>query len=254
MDLGLTGRTVMVAGASTGLGLAVAETLVGEGANVSIATRRAEQLEQAASALRERGTGTVLACPLDVRDDDAVHDWVRRTVDEAGPPEIVVANAGGPPAGPASSFSRDDYRDALELNLTASVGLVLAALPHIRAAGSRGRILFITSISVKQPVAGLALSNTARPGFSGSPSRWSKTSATPESRSTSWPPGSPAPPGWKTSRTPTPTCSTGSPRTSPSDASVSPTSSPPRRPSSPAHPPPSSPEPCSSSMAGRTEA
>lgn len=167
MDLGLTGRTAMVAGASTGLGFAVAHALAREGTNVSIAARRPEPLEEAAASLRNAGSGAILATPLDVRDDAAVRAWVDRTVAELGPPQIVVANAGGPPAGMASSFSVDGYRDALELNLTASVGLVLTALPHIRAAGRHGRILFITSISVKQPVPNLALSNTARPGLLG---------------------------------------------------------------------------------------
>lgn len=167
MDLELTGRTAMIAGASTGLGFAVAEALVREGANVTIAARRPDRLDKAADTLAKLGPGTAIAHPVDIRNEDAVRTWVDHTVEQLGPPEIVVANAGGPPAGPATSFAVDDYRAAFELNLTGSIGLVLAALPHVRTAGPHGRILLITSISVKQPVPNLALSNTARPGLLG---------------------------------------------------------------------------------------
>jgi 3-oxoacyl-[acyl-carrier protein] reductase len=162
MDLGLHGRVALVAGASSGLGLAVAKEFTAEGAHVAIASRSAERVEAAA---HEVGPGT-LATALDVRDDAAVRGWVDEVVARFGALHIVVANAGGPPPGPATAHDLDAYRDAVELNLLSSIRLVSAALPHLRAAGW-GRVLFVTSVSVKQPIPNLALSNTARAGVVG---------------------------------------------------------------------------------------
>ncbi|MDQ3430902.1 MAG: SDR family oxidoreductase, partial [Actinomycetota bacterium] len=108
----------------------------------------------------------VVRFPLDVRDHAAVAGWVDETTSALGGVDIVVANAGGPPAGMATAFDLDGYRDALELNLLSSIGLVQAALPHVRRS-PQGRVLFVTSITVKQPVRGLALSNAARAGVAG---------------------------------------------------------------------------------------
>ena len=166
MDLGLEGRVALVAGASSGLGRAIAAELVAEGARVSIASRSAENVEAARTAIDPHGRGDVLGIAADVRDDAAVRSWVDQTVDEFGGIDIVVANAGGPPAGTATAFDIAAYRDAVELNLLASIRVVQAALPHVQAS-TQGRILFITSITVKQPIATLALSNTARAGVLG---------------------------------------------------------------------------------------
>lgn len=163
MDLGLDGRVAMVAGASSGLGLAIAKELAAEGARVSICARHEDTL---AAALAELPGDGHLAEPLDVRDQRAVARWVDRTVDECGALHIVVANAGGSPSGPATKFDLYAYREAVELNLLSQIGIVQAALGHIRAAGW-GRILFITGQAVKQPIPNLALSNTARAGVVG---------------------------------------------------------------------------------------
>jgi 3-oxoacyl-[acyl-carrier protein] reductase len=162
VDFGLNGRVALVAGASSGLGLAVARELLAEGARVSIASRSAERIAQA----RESLDGEVLAVEADMRDDAAVRDWVEQTAATFGGIDIVVANAGGPPAGTATSFDLDGYRGALELNLLSSIRLVHAALPYVRRS-DQGRVLFVTSITVKQPVPALALSNTARAGVVG---------------------------------------------------------------------------------------
>lgn len=166
MDLGLRGRVALVAGASSGLGLAIAVELAREGAHVSIASRSSERLADATARVDAAGDGRVLRFALDVRDEAAVGCWVDETASTLGGVDIVVANAGGPPAGMATAFDLDGYRDALELNLLSSIGLVQVALPHVRRS-PQGRILFVTSITVKQPVPGLALSNTARAGVVG---------------------------------------------------------------------------------------
>jgi 3-oxoacyl-[acyl-carrier protein] reductase len=161
LDLGLDGRVAMVAGASSGLGLAVAEELAREGAHLSIASRSLDRINEATAQINRAGPGDVIPVSLDLRDQTSVSRWVADTAAEFGGIDIVVANAGGPPAGPASSFSLEQYREAFELNALASIGLVQAALPHLRRS-LQGRALFIASISVKQPVPSLALSNTAR--------------------------------------------------------------------------------------------
>lgn len=165
MDLGLRGRVAAVAGASTGLGLAIATALAAEGADVAISSRNPDKLEEAAKTLSATG-GRVTTTPLDVRDADAVGAWIDSTVADMGGLHIVVPNAGGPPAGMATDFDLAAYRDAVELNLLSQIRIVEAAVPHLRAAGW-GRIIFVTSVSVRQPIPTLALSNTARAGVAG---------------------------------------------------------------------------------------
>jgi 3-oxoacyl-[acyl-carrier protein] reductase len=108
----------------------------------------------------------VTTTALDVRDTDAVTTWIDGTAEELGGLHIVVPNGGGPPGGTATSAGIDDYRAAVELNLLSQISIAHAAVPHLRAAGW-GRIIFVTSISVKQPIPTLALSNAARPGVVG---------------------------------------------------------------------------------------
>lgn len=166
MDLGLSGKTAIIAGGSTGLGFATAAGLSAEGANVAICSRSEDKVRAAQRELEARAGGKVLASALDVRDHDAVHAWIDEVAAGCGGAHIIVANAGGPPLGTATEFDLDGYREGLELNLLASIGLVQATLPHMQQAGW-GRVLFITSISAKEPVANLALSNTARAGVLG---------------------------------------------------------------------------------------
>lgn len=166
MDLGLRGRTAAVAGASSGLGLAIARTLAAEGADVAICARDPERLDAAAAELNTVGDGRVDATPVDVCDADAVTAWIDATADAFDGLQIVVPNAGGPPGGGATAFDIDAYRDAVELNMLSQIAITQAALPHLRA-GGWGRVIFVTSVSVKQPIPMLALSNTARAGVAG---------------------------------------------------------------------------------------
>jgi len=176
MDLGLAGKVALVAGGSAGIGLAIARALVGEGAAVSICGRDPDRLAAAHAELvahaesaghcESAGHGEASAHALDVRDAAEVRAWVQHTVDEYGALHIVVANAGGPPAGPTSGFDLDGYRAALELSLLAQIGLVRTALPQLRRAGW-GRVLMVASETVRQPIPEFALSNVVRPGLVG---------------------------------------------------------------------------------------
>src|SRR5688500_18891539 len=120
MDLGLRNKVALVAGGSAGLGLAIAKELAAEGARVSIASRSADRLDAAAAEIG----GDVHTAVVDVRDGDAVRAWVDAVAERLGGVQIVVANAGGPPAGPASAFGIEGYRDALEVGLLGSIAVV----------------------------------------------------------------------------------------------------------------------------------
>jgi len=164
VELGLNGRVALVAGGSSGIGLAIARQLVAEGATVSICGRDRDRLAAAHAQLS--GAGEVTSHALDVCDGPAVREWVRQTVERYGRLHIVVANAGGPPAGGTGDFDLDGYRAALELSLLAQIGLVQAALPALRRAGW-GRVLLVASETVRQPIPEYALSNVVRPGLVG---------------------------------------------------------------------------------------
>jgi 3-oxoacyl-[acyl-carrier protein] reductase len=160
MDLGLRGRTAIVCGASSGLGLASAESLAGEGANVAMLARRREELEREANrigALPVRG---------DVTNASDLERLVERTVQAFGGVDILVWNSGGPPASAATEIDDDALERAFELLLQPFVRLVRLCLPHLERSGA-GRIVCITSAAVKEPTAHLALSNTLRPGVTG---------------------------------------------------------------------------------------
>jgi 3-oxoacyl-[acyl-carrier protein] reductase len=166
MDLGLRGRTAIVCGASSGMGLAVAEALAAEGANVAMFARRRELLEPAAErigALAVRGDLTV---PKDLA------RLVDTTVDAFGGIDVLVNNGGGPPPGPAAGVTDDAVENAVELLLLSAIRLTNLCLPRLEASG-RGRIVNIESSSVRSPIDGLALSNAIRPGLVG----WMKTLA-----------------------------------------------------------------------------
>lgn len=166
MDLGLNGRVALVAGASKGLGRAVATELAREGAHVVINSRSAASLAEAADAIEAETGQAVLPVAGDVSQNQVCREIVAAAVERFGRVDILVANAGGPPAGGLDDFGPDAYREALELNLMSTVQLTLAALPEMRKNGW-GRVVAITSVAVKQPVDGLLLSNMARPGVVG---------------------------------------------------------------------------------------
>ncbi len=174
MDLGLKDRAAFVAGASSGLGLAVATALAAEGCRVAICSRSEARVEAAARHIcAETGAAEDRVLPLacDVTDEAQIADAVGRAAGAFGGINALVTNAGGPPAGFVDDFDAAQWRDALELNLISTVNLCRHALPHLRAAARApeplARILMVTSVSAKQPVPNLYLSNAARAGVQG---------------------------------------------------------------------------------------
>ena len=155
-----------MAGASTGLGRAVAERLAAEGADVVVNSRSAGALAETADAIARDTGRRIVPAAGDVSSPEQCEAIVARAVAEFGRLDILVANAGGPPPGGVDDFEPAAYRDALQVNLMSTVQLTLAALPAMRR-NRWGRIVAITSVSVKQPIDGLLLSNTARPGVVG---------------------------------------------------------------------------------------
>lgn len=170
MDFGLTDRIAFVAGASKGLGRAAARELAREGCRVALCSRSEGRITAAAEAIEE-DTGTdVLPLVCDVTDQAQVEAAIEETAEAFGGLHVLVTNAGGPPSGAATDLDADDYREAVELNLMSTITLCEAALPHLRLAAeedSHARIVMVTSVSAKQPIPTLALSNTARAGVQG---------------------------------------------------------------------------------------
>ncbi|HUJ56328.1 MAG TPA: SDR family oxidoreductase [Gaiellaceae bacterium] len=164
MELGLSGRTALVCGASSGLGLASAEALAAEGANVVLFARRSEQIEEHAARL-----GGV-AVAGDVTVDADLERAVSTTVDRLGGLDVLVWNGGGPPPGGARDADDDALEKAYRLLLRPAVTLVRLALPLLERSEA-GRIVAITSLAAQEPTTHLALSNTFRPGLTG----WLKT-------------------------------------------------------------------------------
>ena len=166
MDLQLSDRGAIVCAASKGLGRATALALSREGARVAMCARTAPAIEAAAAEIRTATGGIVVPIVADVsRAED-----VERLVDEAaralGAIDILVTNTGGPKSGPFLSFSDADWSEAIDSILMSVVRLSRAVVPHMRKRGG-GRIINITSISAKQPVEGLVLSNALRAGVTG---------------------------------------------------------------------------------------
>jgi 3-oxoacyl-[acyl-carrier protein] reductase len=166
MDLQLDGRTAIVCGASSGMGLAVAEALSAEGANVAMFARRRELLSRHAERLG------ALAVRGDVRSPPDLQKLVDRTVTAFGGVDILVNNSGGPPRGRAVELVDDAIESAVELLLLSAVRLTRLCLPHLRRS-TAGRVINIESSSVREPVDHLVLSNSVRPGVIG----WAKTLA-----------------------------------------------------------------------------
>ena len=160
MDLGLKGRTAIVCGASAGLGLATAEALAGEGANVTMFARRREVL------VREADRIGALAVRGDVTNPRDLSAVVERTVEAFGGLDILAWNSGGPPPGSATAITPESVEEAVELLLAPLVRLVDLCLPYL-VKSEGGRILVFTSSAVKEPTEHLALSNTIRPGVTG---------------------------------------------------------------------------------------
>ena len=166
MDLGLKGKAALVCGASQGLGRAIAEALAAEGAAVAINSRSPDKLAVARDEIAAATGGTVAAAAGDLTDPAAVADVVRAARDALGKIDILVTNTGGPPSGPFESHDADAWRHAIAQNLESVVNMVRAVLPEMKER-QWGRIVNVTSISVKQPVAGLILSNAIRAAVTG---------------------------------------------------------------------------------------
>jgi 3-oxoacyl-[acyl-carrier protein] reductase len=166
MDLGLKGRVAIVGGSSEGIGLAIAESLADEGANVAMFARRRDVLEREAERIG------ALAVRGDVRDPRDLENLVDRTIEAFGGIDILVNNGGGPSRGPALEADATALEDAVELLLLSTVRLTLRCLPHLERSG-HGRVITMASSSVREPIENLALSNAVRPGVVG----WMKTLA-----------------------------------------------------------------------------
>jgi 3-oxoacyl-[acyl-carrier protein] reductase len=169
MDLNLTGKHALVCGASEGIGRASAHELALLGANVTVLARRAEALQDVVAALPRAGAQAHDWIAADVAETDGLRSRVQALADTA-PVHILVNNTGGPPGGPAYAADVAAFLDAFNKHLVANHVLVQAVLPGMQAAGW-GRIVNVVSTSVKEPIAGLGVSNTVR----GAVASWAKT-------------------------------------------------------------------------------
>jgi len=166
MDLGLRGKVALVTAASKGMGRACALGFAAEGARVAMCARTEAELRAAADDIRARTGAEVLAVPADVTRADDVRALVARAREAFGGVDILVANCGGPPRGGLDEVTDAQWYGAFEVALLSVVRLIREVLPLMRAR-RWGRILTIQSVSVKQPVEGLLLSNAIRPGVAG---------------------------------------------------------------------------------------
>ena len=164
MDLGVKGKVAMIAGASRGLGFAVAEALARDGAIVSISSSSQASIDGAAKRLSSSGA-RVLASAVDVRDPDRIASWTELTIDRFGGVDMLMTNSGGPPAGQALSFDDAAWQNAAELLLFSALRMVRAVVPSMRQRGG-GAILMSTSSSVKEPIQNLGLSTVLRASVS----------------------------------------------------------------------------------------
>ena len=163
MDLKLNGKVAMVAASSKGLGYGIAQALAQEGASISIGSRTEADIESAAEQLRKETGVSVLASVLDSSEPESIQQWANITLKEFGGVDKLLVNAGGPPTGKFEDFSDNDWQAAFELNLLSAVRMIRATLPSMRERGG-GSILTVTSMSVKEPIDMLILSNVMRSG------------------------------------------------------------------------------------------
>lgn len=173
MDFGLSGRVALVAAASKGIGFAAARELAREGARVFLCSRDEERARAAAQKITEETGTECTGVRADVTNDADARAFVELARERAGRVDILVTNAGGPPAANFESADLEMYRRAFELNALSAIRLAQLVVPAMRDA-RWGRIINVTSISVKQPIEGLLLSNTVRAGLTG----WAKTLST----------------------------------------------------------------------------
>jgi 3-oxoacyl-[acyl-carrier protein] reductase len=164
MDLGLKGKVAMVAGASRGLGFAVAEALAREGAIVSMSSTNLASIDEAAKRI-SAGGANVLGTVVDVRHADHIIGWTEKTIERFGGIDLLFTNGGGPPSGAAVSFDDAAWQNAIDLLLFSALRMVRAAVPSMKQRGG-GSILMSTSASVKEPIPNLGLSTVLRASVS----------------------------------------------------------------------------------------
>jgi len=161
MDLGLKGKVALVAGASQGMGRASALGFAREGAKVAICARGEAALNEAADTIRKQTGGDVLALVADMSKPDDIRKFVDAGAKHFGRVDVIVNNAGGPPPGEFMKFTDDDWTNAFNLSFMSTMRMTREAVPHMRQVGG-GKVVNITSYSVKEPIAGLVLSNAVR--------------------------------------------------------------------------------------------
>ncbi len=165
MDLGIKGKIALLTGASRGLGFATARLLAQEGARVVINSRNPENLKQAGDELTQFG-GEVITLPGDVT-DSGVPEWlIKETIDTFGGLDLLFTNSGGPPPGAFEDIKDETWQDAVDLSFMSHVRLIRAALPFLRKSETPS-VLTVTSISIKQPIPNLVLSNSIRAATAG---------------------------------------------------------------------------------------
>jgi 3-oxoacyl-[acyl-carrier protein] reductase len=162
MDLGIKGKRALVCASSKGLGRGCAEALAAEGVNLVLNARGAETLEATAQNIRDTYGVEVTAVAADITTEEGR----RAVLDQAGEIDILVNNAGGPPPGLWSDWAREDFLKALDANMLAPIALMTELMPKMIDRGW-GRVVNITSQSVKAPIPQLGLSNAARTGLTG---------------------------------------------------------------------------------------
>ena len=161
MDLGIKGRVALVAASSQGIGLATAEAFAAEGCRVAMCARNVKTLHTAADRIRKQYSTEVLAEAFDVTDARAAGRFVSEVAGQFGSVDICVTNAGGPPAKGFLAASLDDWQKAIEANFLSTIYFAREVIPHMQR-NKWGRIITITSITTKQPVTDLVLSNAVR--------------------------------------------------------------------------------------------
>ncbi len=165
MELGLKGKNALVVASSQGLGKAIAIKLAEEGANVMVTSRSADKLKTVVEELKKvNPAGNYYWHEADITQADDIDRLVKATADKLGTIDILLNNAGGPPAGGFMDLSDEDWQKGFELNLLSYIRMIRAVLPNMK---NGGRILNMASISVKEPIQGLLLSNTFRLGIVG---------------------------------------------------------------------------------------
>lgn len=163
MDLHIEGKVFMVAASSMGLGFGIAQELARNGATVCLASRTKDEVEKAAKTLRNESGSTIYASTFDAADKDSIKNWVAEVEKTFERIDGLVVNAGGPPPGNFDDFTDEHWQAAFNLTLMSAVRLIRGVLPHMRSGGG-GSVLTITSLSVKEPINGLLLSNVFRSG------------------------------------------------------------------------------------------